>query len=111
MAQGEYIIFLDGDDTIADGCLERLHERICTNPGADLYPCAIITNDEIKGKNEILHAMPLPADLETTVDGKTLRVNIESEYPFRHNVKYIVDADGKVDFDLKVRVPSFATIA
>ena len=53
MAQGEYIIFLDGDDTIADGCLERLHEKICANPGADLYPCAIIANDEINGKREM----------------------------------------------------------
>ncbi len=53
MAKGEYIIFLDGDDTIADGCLERLHEKICANPGADLYPCAIVVNDEIAGKNEL----------------------------------------------------------
>lgn len=53
MAQGEYIIFLDGDDTISDGCLERLHEKICANPGADLYPCAIIANDEINGKSEL----------------------------------------------------------
>ena len=53
MAQGEYIIFLDGDDTIADGCLERLHETICTNPGADLYPCALVENNEITGKSRI----------------------------------------------------------
>jgi glycosyltransferase involved in cell wall biosynthesis len=54
MAQGEYVIFLDGDDTIADGCLERLHEKICANPGADLYPCAIaVKHDEISGTDEI----------------------------------------------------------
>ena len=53
MAEGEYIIFLDGDDTIADGCLERLHDKICANPGADLYPCAIVVNDEITGKGEL----------------------------------------------------------
>ena len=53
MAQGEYIIFLDGDDTIADGCLERLHDKICANPGADLYPCVIVANDEINGKSEL----------------------------------------------------------
>ena len=53
MAQGDYIIFLDGDDTIAEGCLERLHEKICANPGADLYPCAIVANDEINGKSEL----------------------------------------------------------
>ena len=52
MARGEYIIFLDGDDTIADGCLERLHKKICANPGADLYPCVIIADNEINGKKE-----------------------------------------------------------
>ena len=46
-AVGEYLIFLDGDDMIADGCLERLHEKISANPGADQYPCAIITHNEI----------------------------------------------------------------
>ena len=53
MAQGEYIIFLDGDDSIADGCLERLHDKIMANPGADLYPCVIVANDEINGKSEL----------------------------------------------------------
>jgi glycosyltransferase involved in cell wall biosynthesis len=52
MARGEYIIFLDGDDTIAEGCLERLHEKICANPGADLYPCVIIAYNESTGDKE-----------------------------------------------------------
>lgn len=53
MAQGEYIIFLDSDDTITDGCLKHIHEKIMANPGADLYPCAIIANNEINGKSEL----------------------------------------------------------
>ena len=53
MARGEYIIFLDGDDTITDGCLRRLHKKICANPGADLYPCAIIGNNELNGKKDL----------------------------------------------------------
>ena len=51
MAQGDYVIFLDSDDTIADGCLGRLHEKICANLGADLYPCAMIVNNEFDGKS------------------------------------------------------------
>ena len=45
-ALGEYVIFLDGDDTIAEGSLQRLHDKIAARPGADLYPCAIRVNDE-----------------------------------------------------------------
>ncbi|MBR0197796.1 MAG: glycosyltransferase [Kiritimatiellae bacterium] len=53
-AIGEYIIFLDGDDNIEDGSLERLHDKIASQPGADLYPCAIQVFNEITGKNEEL---------------------------------------------------------
>ena len=52
-ASGEYAIFLDGDDTIADGCLARLHEKISANPGADQYPCAIVAKNEMNGEQEI----------------------------------------------------------
>ena len=51
-ARGEYVIFLDGDDLIAEGCLAKLHEKISANPGADQYPCVIVTKDELGGANE-----------------------------------------------------------
>lgn len=54
MAEGEYIIFLDGDDTIAEGSLQRLHDKIAERPGADLYPCAIQVHNDITGKDEEL---------------------------------------------------------
>ena len=53
MAHGEYVIFLDGDDTIAAGCLSRIHDKICAHPGADLYPCAIVTRNELGETDEI----------------------------------------------------------
>ena len=54
MAQGEYVIFLDGDDTIAEESLARLAEKIEARPGADLYPCAIVAyEEENPGKREI----------------------------------------------------------
>ena len=52
MAQGEYVIFLDGDDTIAEGCLQRIHDKIAERPGADLYPCAIVVRNELTGRND-----------------------------------------------------------
>lgn len=67
-AQGEYVIFLDGDDTIADGCLERIHEKITAAPGADLYPCAIVANNEITGEHELRdnYREDTPAELNGT---------------------------------------------
>ena len=51
-AQGEYLIFLDGDDTIADGSFQRLHDKITERPGADIYPCAIQVHNDMTGENE-----------------------------------------------------------
>ena len=53
MATGEYIIFLDGDDTIVEGSLQRLHDKIAARPGADIYPCAIQAHDEFTGNIEL----------------------------------------------------------
>lgn len=53
MAQGEYVIFLDGDDMIEADCLTRIHDKIEARPGADMYPCAIVTRNEIGGTDEL----------------------------------------------------------
>lgn len=52
MAEGEYVIFLDGDDTIEKESLSRLAAKIKARPGADLYPCAIVVHNELTGRNE-----------------------------------------------------------
>lgn len=53
MAQGDYVIFLDGDDSITENSLEILHRKISERPGADLYPCAIQAYNEDTGEREI----------------------------------------------------------
>ena len=40
-ATGEYIIFCDGDDSIAENSLAKIAKRINERPGADIYACAI----------------------------------------------------------------------
>ena len=52
MATGEYVIFLDGDDTIVKDSLQRLHGRIAERPDADIYPCAMIVHNEVTGQDE-----------------------------------------------------------
>ena len=54
MAKGEYVIFLDGDDSITEGSLRRIHDKIMERPGADLYPCAIQVYNDTTGKKEEL---------------------------------------------------------
>ncbi|MBQ7179335.1 MAG: glycosyltransferase [Victivallales bacterium] len=46
MATGDYVIFLDGDDWIAEDSLQALHDKITARPGADIYPCAMQIHDE-----------------------------------------------------------------
>lgn len=72
MAQGEYVIFLDGDDTIAEGSLERLHRKISERPGADLYPCRILAHNEMTGEDETRDNYPDDAPAELTGPEATL---------------------------------------
>ena len=78
IADGEYVIFLDGDDTIADGCLERLHEKIMANPGADLYPCTIIANNEITGERELRDNYR--ADAPTEMSGQEATIYLHQQW-------------------------------
>ena len=77
MAEGEYIIFLDGDDTIAEGSLKTIHDRIAERPGADIYPCAMPVFDEVHGAE-----MPLrdnyPADFSGELTGPEAMLMIYS---------------------------------
>ena len=78
IADGEYVIFLDGDDTIAEGCLDRIHEKICATPGADLYPCAIIANNEITGERELRDNYR--ADAPTELSGQEATIYLDNQW-------------------------------
>jgi len=77
MASGEYVIFLDGDDTIAEGSLQRLHDMISQRPGADLYPCAIQVHNDMTGKDEELRDN-YPADFHDELSGPEATLKTES---------------------------------
>ncbi len=75
MATGEYVIFLDGDDTIVEGSLQRLNDKIAERPGADLYPCAIQVHNDITGKDEELRDnYPQDFNGELTGPAATLKI-------------------------------------
>jgi glycosyltransferase involved in cell wall biosynthesis len=82
MAQGEYVIFLDGDDSISEGALQRLHDKIEVHPGADLYPCAIQVFNENTGKNEELRDnYPLDSPPVMTGTEATLLISRNRKHP------------------------------
>ncbi len=81
MAQGEYVIFLDGDDTIVEGSLQRLHDKIAARPDADLYPCAMLVHNEMTGKDEPTRDnYPLDFNGELTGPEATIKA-----YSFQHS--------------------------
>ena len=82
LAQGEYVIFLDGDDTITDGSLQRLYDKISERPGADLYPCAIQVHNELTGENEALRDNYPPSASEMTGAEATLLLGRLRYYPY-----------------------------
>ena len=68
MATGDYVIFLDGDDTIADNSLQQIHNKIVERPGADIYPCAMPVIDEVHGGEPPLRDN-YPADFTDELTG------------------------------------------
>ena len=75
MAEGEYVIFLDGDDLIVEGCLQRLHDKIAARPGADLYPCAYESFGDLKpDENPVTDNYKLDCPPEMSGDEATLLI-------------------------------------
>ena len=58
MATGEYVIFLDGDDTLEQESLARIVAKINAAPGADLYPGVVVAYTEGTDKREIRENYP-----------------------------------------------------
>lgn len=75
MAEGEYVIFLDGDDAIAEGSLQTIHDKIAERPGADIYPCAMPVIDEVHG-GELPLRDNYPADFSGELTGPEATVMI-----------------------------------
>ena len=67
-AHGEYVVFLDGDDALVPGSLQRLRDHIAARPGADIYPCAMQVRNEISGRDEPLRDV-FPPDFDGELAG------------------------------------------
>ena len=61
-----------------------------------------------KSDKEIVSASLMPSRLTTKIDGVDVEILLETDYPFKGELKYTVKASAPVKFTLKVRVPEFA---
>ena len=73
-ACGEYVIFLDGDDMLADDALARLADRMRERPGADLYPCAF--QDWREGRGAVRTVDNFSADVPAEMPGMEATVRM-----------------------------------
>ena len=104
MAAGEYVVFLDGDDLIAEGSLKRIHDKIESRPGADLYPAAITVCDGLaKPTGEIRDNYPALFEKEMTGPEATVLLEklFEKSFPCPMLQLTVFRREFLVEHDLK----------
>ena len=79
----------------------------CTANASQAYP-KLATSIFARSRGAVLCNLMLPATLDTKIAGASVRISIDTEYPFRHTAKYTVECDKDVKFTLKIRIPNFA---
>lgn len=62
----------------------------------------------LRTPNGIAAAVFAPARLHTTVNGVPVTCEIDTNYPFRNRITFIIEAQDDVTFDFLIRIPSFA---
>jgi hypothetical protein len=78
----------------------------CTVNHPQGYPKFVAASWVKVGNNGLGHAFLVPSALETTLDnGVTVRVDVETNYPFADALSYTVSSSGS--FELHVRIPSW----
>ena len=84
------------------------------------YPCCTVNHPQglprflqssyvMVGTSGLLHALLSPASVSTTVNGGSVTVECETNYPFENGLFYNINAAKA--FDFYVRVPAWATSA
>ena len=79
--------------------------KCCTMNHGQGYPKFISNSWVTIGHSGLAHALLGPSIVQTTINGGSVRVTVDTNYPFNNVLTYNVESDK--DFDLHVRVPSW----
>lgn len=60
----------------------------------------------MSSEDGIVSTVLAPATVRTVIGGQAVKVRLDTEYPFRNTLTYIVTADAPTEFELKIRIPS-----
>lgn len=77
----------------------------CTANFGQAFPKFALSTFMLDG-NALACSVLAPAEVKTEVNGVTVRVTLDTGYPFRDKLVFTVEAEG--EFALKIRIPSFA---
>ncbi len=62
----------------------------------------------MKSERGAINALPIPAELSTVWKGVPVKVTLKTDYPFKNRFLYYIECAEKTNFELSVRIPSFA---
>ncbi len=65
----------------------------------------------MKAEDGIFSAVLAPSKVTTAIDGVKIECELNTRYPFRDQLEYLVDCDAPVAFTLYIRIPKFAKSA
>lgn len=60
-----------------------------------------------EGKNTFIAMVHAPSSLFTDINGKSVHITAETDYPFKNRIKYNLKGNGIKDCTLKIRIPSW----
>lgn len=81
------------------------------------YPCCTVNHPQgfpkftmysylKKGSTGLVHSLLSPGRVQTKINGKSVTVDCQTDYPFANSLKYSIDSE--TDFQLYLRVPDWS---
>ena len=82
---------------------------VCCAPNAGrIYPY-YVQSMYLRKDDGVLATLYGPSILETEINGVKVRIRQITNYPFEHNIKFLIEPEKPVSFDLALRKPEWAS--